>query len=59
MSKAHQDETAQFTERAVMSLAVEIADLQENARRLSAIIAALALTYGVAAEIDPVSAIVK
>lgn len=59
MSATDQDETTEFTTRAVMSLAVEIAELQETATRLGVILAGLASTYGVATEIDPVSAIVK
>lgn len=54
-----QDDTAAFTERAITSLVTEIADLQENVRRLGVVTAALASAYGVPAAIEPVSAIVK
>lgn len=59
MSVTDQDETAAFTERAVMSLIVEIADLQESARRLGVVVAALASAYRVPTATDTVSAIVK
>lgn len=54
-----EDDNAKFTERTVMSLVVEIADLEENTRRLSAIVTALAKAHDVGLAIDPVSAIVK
>lgn len=59
MSVVDQDGKDEFATRAVMSLAVEIAELQETATRLGVILAGLASTYGVATEIEPVSAIVK
>lgn len=59
MATNDQDDKAEFTERAVLSLVTELADLQENVRRLSAVARSLASTYNVPAAIEPVSAIVK
>lgn len=44
-------ETDGFTERAIMSLVVEAAELKEMAMRIGVVVAALALAHGVSVEV--------
>lgn len=41
----------EFTERAIMSLVMEAAELKEMVMRIGAVVTALALTYGVSIDI--------
>jgi hypothetical protein len=43
--------TEGFTKRAVMSLVMESSELMETAKRVAAVVAALALTYGISIEV--------
>lgn len=40
-----------FTDRAIMSLAMEAAELKETATRIATVVAALALVYGISIEV--------
>lgn len=53
MSSGEKQETGTdgFTERAIMSLVMEATELKEGTMRICAVVAALALTYGISVEV--------
>jgi hypothetical protein len=53
MHEENVDETSknEFTERAIMSLVMEMAELKETTTRLGVVLTALAVTYGVSIEV--------
>jgi len=49
--KQKKTRTDEFTERAIMSLVMEAAELKETAMRLIVVVAALALAHGISIDI--------